>query len=100
MFEEEEKMSIKIIKGAEGICSFDTDDIGLATALSIKGYDIIYVHPIDCCCDIAFHFALASGIEEEAQNYWDGMMQIDPHEYWHEYQKLTAFIVGVMCDEN
>jgi hypothetical protein len=89
-----------IRKKSEGISSFDTEDFGLAIALSIKGHEIIGMHPVGNCCSIVFHFAVTSGIEQQAQDYWEGKLQVDTHEYWHEYKNLTAYIYGVLYDED
>ncbi len=81
--------------------SYDTTDFGLAIALSAKGYEIIYMHPIGCCSgEFVFHFAAASGIEQAVEDYWDGMLQVDPHEYWHEHINLTSYMYKVLCHEN
>lgn len=93
-------MNKKIRKESECMETFDTTDFGLAVALSLKGHDIILMHPIDNCCDVVFHFAKDYDIEQDSQYYWDGGLRLDPHEYWHEYQKLSAFIIGMMCHEN
>ena len=94
-------MSKNIIKQDECMDSYDTTDFGLAIALSAKGYEIIYMHPIGCCSgEVVCHFAAASGIEQAVEDYWDGMLQVDPHEYWHEHINLTSYMYKVLCHEN
>lgn len=93
-------MSKNIRKDSEGMETYDTTDFGLAVALSIKGHDIIFIHPIGSCREVVFHFAKNSDIEQDAQYYWDGELRLDPHEYWHEYHSLSAFVIGMMCRED
>lgn len=94
-------MSKKIRKEDEDMTTFDTEDFGLAVALSAKGYEIIFMHPIGCCSStVVFHFAAASGIEQDIEDYWDGMLEVDPHEHWHEYKNLSAYIYKVLCHED
>lgn len=94
-------MSLVTRNEDEGMTTFDTEDLGLATALSAMGYEIIFMHPIGCCSGrVVFHFAATSHIEQDAEDYWDGMLQVDPHEYWHEYNTLSSYIYKVLCHED
>ena len=88
-------MGVVIRNQDEGISSFDTEDFGQAAALLSKGYEIIDMHPKENSRRVVFHFAITPTIEQAAQDYWNGKLQVDAKQYQAESKNLKTRLYGV-----
>jgi hypothetical protein len=88
-------MGIVLRSQSEGTSSFDTEDFGQAVALLSKGYEIIDMHPKENNRRVVFHFEITPTIEQAAQDYWNGKLQVDAKQYQAESKNLKTRLYGV-----
>ena len=94
------KMSIVIRKENEGTSSFDTEDFGQAAALLSKGYEISFMHPKENSRRVVFHFVIAPTIEQAAQDYWNGKLQVDAKQFQAESKNLKTRLYGIQNENS
>jgi hypothetical protein len=68
----------------------DTQDMGLAVGLISKGYELLELESSGYSKRITFRFQQEKSIDEAAQDYWSGRMQVDAKTYWNEMKNLKT----------
>jgi len=66
-----------------------TPDMGLAVALSCRGYELVDLEPSGGARYV-FRFRAAQGVDEAAMDYWNGRLLVDAKQFWAEAKNLKA----------
>lgn len=81
----------KIIRSKDkGIAWFQTDDIALAAALSVRGHEPIVLHSLNN--SVSFHFEETKLAQQDLERFWSGHLLIDAMTYWVEIGSLIEAI--------
>jgi len=68
----------------------DSQDMGLAVALLCKEYQLAELERPEYGGRVTFRFVLAEGIDQAAQDYWNGKLEVDAKKYWSEAKNLKT----------
>ena len=68
----------------------DSQDMGLAVALLCKEYQLAELEKPQYGGRVTFRFVLANGIDQVAQDYWNGKLEVDAKKYWNEAKNLKT----------
>lgn len=68
----------------------DSQDMGLAVALLCKEYQLAELERPEYGSRVTFRFILDDGIDQAAQNYWNGKLEVDAKRYWNEAKNLKT----------
>jgi hypothetical protein len=68
----------------------DTQDMGLAVGLVSKGYELLELESKSYSKRVTFRFQQETSIDQAAQDYWSGRMQVDAKTYWNEMKNLKT----------
>ncbi len=69
---------------------FNTQDMGLAVALVCKDFALQDLGPSAGGSRYTFHFEATPGIDEAAQEYWNGKLTVDAKQFWNESKNLKT----------
>jgi hypothetical protein len=68
----------------------DSQDMGLAVALLCKEYQLAELERPQHGGRVTFRFILDAGINQAAQDYWNGKLEIDAKRFWNEAKNLKT----------
>jgi len=68
----------------------DSQDMGLAVALLCKEYQLAELERPQYGGRVTFRFILDDGIDQAAQDYWNGKLEIDAKRFWNEAKNLKT----------
>jgi len=68
----------------------DSQDMGLAVALLCKEYQLAELERHQYGGRVTFRFTLDDGIDQAAQDYWNGKLEVDAKRYWNEAKNLKT----------
>lgn len=68
----------------------DSQDMGLAIALLCKEYQLAELESPQYGGRVTFRFVAAEGIDQAAQDYWNGKLEVDAKKYWNEAKNLKT----------
>lgn len=68
----------------------DSQDMGLAVALLCKEYQLAELESPNYGARVTFRFVSEDGIEQAAQDYWNGKLEVDAKKYWNEAKNLKT----------
>ena len=73
----------------------DSQDMGLAVALLCKEYQLAELERPQYGGRVTFRFILDDGIDQAAQDYWNGKLEIDAKRFWNEAKNLKTRIYSL-----
>lgn len=69
----------------------DTQDLGLAIALTSTGYELVELEKAPYGKRVTFRFLASNdAIHRSAQNYWSGKLMVDAKTFWNESKNIKT----------
>lgn len=68
----------------------DTEDMNLAVTLSALGYELVDLDKRSYSGRVTFRFKQADGLDESAQRFWSGKLQVDAKTLLNEFKNIKA----------
>ncbi len=72
------------------LVTFGTHDLGQASALICRGFEIIDLAPTPDSERVTFYFEPNDKLESSARDYWSGKLMVDAKQFSQEMKNLKA----------
>jgi hypothetical protein len=74
---------------------YGVSDLGQATALTCRGFEVIDLAPNPDTDRVTFYFKPSKEIDLTTRLYWSGKLPVDAKQFWQEMKNLKTRLYGL-----
>lgn len=74
---------------------YGINDLGLASAMVCKGFEIIDLSPNPDSERVTFYFKPCADLDVITKQYWSGRLTVDARQFWQEMKNLKTRLYNI-----